>query len=290
MTTVSEIGSASRRGVRGGVPAALYSQAMSAWLVGHIPAGVLLVALIVLIAGGAVLLQRVVRRRYPHLAGEDHNDVTRFTYGVIGFVYAFFIGFVVSAMWGHINTADGNIRAEGAAAVQLARDSVVFDEADGQRVRDRLLAYGQASLAEWPIVGGHSTADADAALADVYRAYEQIRPVNDTQKTFLATSFGNLDKVSQARTVRVLQARGDDGIPWPLWAVIFLTSAMVLGTAIIYGVEKPSMHYPMVAIVGVLVATNLFLVLQLAHPFVGDVATSADPLREFVAVLARPGG
>jgi hypothetical protein len=34
------------------------------------------------------------------LRGEAHNDVTKFAFGVVGFVFAFFIGFVVSAMWG----------------------------------------------------------------------------------------------------------------------------------------------------------------------------------------------
>ncbi|WNG80995.1 DUF4239 domain-containing protein [Mycobacterium sp. ITM-2016-00316] len=260
---------------------------MSGWLVEHIPAGVLLIALIVLFAGGALLAQRFVRRRYPQLAGEEHNDVTRFAYGVIGFVYAFFIGFVVSAMWGHINTADGNVRAEGAAAVQLASDAAVFDAADAERIRQRLLTYERAAIAEWP---GRRSAEADAALADVYQAYGQIVPTDGIQKSIVATSFSNLDKLAQARTVRIMQAHGDDGPPWPLWAVVFLTSGLVLGTAIIYGVEKPSMHYPMVAIVGVLVATNLFLVLQLSHPFIGDVATSPDPLREAVAVLEQPGG
>ncbi|WP_395310150.1 hypothetical protein V4U86_04835 [Mycobacterium sp. AMU20-3851] len=262
---------------------------MSAWLVSHIPAGWLLVILIVVVAGGSVLLQRVVRRRFPHLTGEDHNDVTRFTYGVIGFVYAFFIGFVVSAMWGHINTADANVRAEGAAAVQLARDTVIFGDQEAGHLRAALLTYGKAALAEWPGTGDRS-AEADRALAGLYRAYEQVVPATDTQKTRLATSLTNLDKVSQARTVRLLQARDDDGAPWPLWAVIFLTSALVLGTAIVYGVERPSLHYPMVAIVGVLVATNLFLILQLAHPFIGDAATSPDPLREFVGILESASG
>lgn len=260
---------------------------MSAWLVSHIPAGLFFVVLIVLIAGGACLAQRLLRRRYPQLANEEHNDVTRFAYGVIGFVYAFFIGFVVSAMWGHITTADGNARSEGAAAVQLARDAAVFEAADADRVRQHLLVYQRAAIAEWP---GNRSPAADGALTELYRAVGQVEPVNGTQKSVLATSFGNLDKVSQARTVRIMQARADDGAPWPLWAVIFLTSGLVLGTAIIYGVEKPSMHYPMVAIVGVLVATNLCLVVQLSHPFIGDVATSPDPLHEVVRVLEQPTG
>ncbi|MCV7170331.1 hypothetical protein H7I41_10425 [Mycobacterium manitobense] len=52
--------------------------------------------------------------------------------------------------------------------------------------------------------------------------------------------------------------------------------------AIIYDVEKPSTHYSMVAILGVLVAVNLFLVMELSHPFLGDIGTSSEPLREVI--------
>ena len=44
----------------------------------------------------------------------------------------------------------------------------------------------------------------------------------------------------------------------------------------------------MVGIVGVIVATNLFLILELAHPYVGAVSTSSDPLQEVLAVLSQP--
>jgi hypothetical protein len=122
----------------------------------------------------------------------------------------------------------------------------------------------------------------------VYAAYGRVQAHTDAQKTLLATSYSNLDKVSQARTTRLLTARADTGPPWPLWAVIFLTSAMVLGTVIVYGVEKPAVHYPMVAIVGMIVATNLFLVLELAQPYAGEVSTSSDPLRQAEWVLSQP--
>ncbi|MDL9946774.1 hypothetical protein QSJ19_14485 [Gordonia sp. ABSL11-1] len=38
--------------------------------------------------------------------------------------------------------------------------------------------------------------------------------------------------------------------------VIYLTSTMVLGTIIIYGAERPALHYPMVVIVSIIVATK----------------------------------
>ncbi|ABM12658.1 MULTISPECIES: bestrophin-like domain [Mycolicibacterium] len=261
---------------------------MSRWIVDALPAGVILLGLVIVVVGGAVLSQKYIRRRFPALSGEDHNDVIRFTYGFIGFVYAFFVGFVVSSMWGQISTADANARTEGAAAVEMARALHVFDRADSDRVRQALLDYSTAGIAEWDRAGDVSSVEADKALARLHTAYQQVQATTDIQKTYLATSNSNLDKMSQARTVRLLTARGDTGPPWPLWAVIFITSGMVLGAAIVYGVEKPVMHYPMVAIVGVIVASNLFLILELSHPYVGDIATSPDPLHEVVRVLGQP--
>jgi hypothetical protein len=55
-----------------------------------------------------------------------------------------------------------------------------------------------------------------------------------------------------------------------------------------YGVENPRIHYPMVTTVGMLVAVNLFLVLELSHPYVGEMATSPEPLRQAVNVLTAP--
>jgi len=45
---------------------------MSWWIVNYIPSWVLLIGLIVLIAGGAALIQRYVRRRFPVLTGDAH--------------------------------------------------------------------------------------------------------------------------------------------------------------------------------------------------------------------------
>ena len=148
---------------------------MSRWIVSHVPAVLLLVVLIVLVAGGAMLVQKYVRRRFPALTGDEHNDVTKFTYGFIGFVYAFFIGFVVSAMWSQMNAADANARAEGAAAVQMARDAVVFDTADRDRVRQSLLEYEQAAIAEWSQAEVSRSPQADTALAHLSTAYGRLR-------------------------------------------------------------------------------------------------------------------
>jgi hypothetical protein len=260
---------------------------ISQWLVSNLPSWLLLLGIVFVVAGGAVLIQVFVRRNFPGLKGEEHNDVIKFAFGVVGFVFAFFLGFVVSAMWGQIGDADGRARTEGAAGVQLVMTATVFDQADRDRIREAVLEYQQAALVEWgEVAQGRSHPDADAALMRLYEAYEEVQARTDAQKTLLSNSFSNLDSLSQARTQRLLQAHTDDGPPWSLWAVIWLTSGLLLACAIIYDVKKPATHYTMVAILGVLVAVNLFLVAELSHPFIGEIGTSSDPLQQVIQQLS----
>jgi membrane-associated phospholipid phosphatase len=80
-------------------------------------------------------------------------------------------------------------------------------------------------------------------------------------------------------------ARTNAGPPWTLWVVIFLTSGLVLGFAVILGETQIRMHYVTVAATGALVAVILFLLTQFAHPFFGEMSTSPEPLRAAVQVL-----
>jgi hypothetical protein len=263
---------------------------VSSWIVDNVSSWLLLPGLIIVVAGGSVLIKIDVRHRFPELRGDSHNDVTRFAFGVVGFVYAFFIGFLANGMWSQVNSADAKAATEGSAAMQLARDLTAFDKVDGDRVRQSLLEYQRAAVIEWPLVAkGQSYPEAEDALRRLYGAYWSVQPRNDIQSRSLVTSLNNLDKMSAERTERVIEAATDTGPPWSLWAVVFVTSGMVLGCAIIFGGEKPAMQYAMTATIGALVATNLFLILELSHPYLGDVATSPQPLREVIRFLAPPG-
>jgi hypothetical protein len=259
---------------------------VSSWIVNNVPAWLLLSGLMVVVAGSSVLIQIHLRRRFPALREDAHNDVTRFAFGVIGFVYGFFIGFLVNAMWSQVNSADAKAATEGSAAMQLAKDLTAFDKADSDRIRQSLLEYERAAAVEWTLVaGGQSYPEAENALHRLYTAYQKVQPSNATQSTFLVMSLNNLEKKSVQRTERVIEALTDVGPPWSLWAVVFLTSGMVLGCAIIYGGKKPGIHYTMTATIGALLASNLFLLLELSHPYLGEIATSPQPLLEVIRFL-----
>ncbi len=204
-------------------------------------------------------------------------------------IFAFSTGFLMNSLWGQINTADARIRDEGAAGVQLARDLAVFDKADQDRIRQSLLEYQRAAEAEWSLsVQGQSSSAASDAYWRVYEAYGKVEAPTAFQKTMLSTSFANRDKVSQARTERVFTAATDLIPPWAVWAVIFLMGGVILGWSIVSGVKDSQMRYPVVASVGALVAAQVFLILQVSHPYLGEIGTFPEPLRGVIRVLTTP--
>jgi len=229
---------------------------VSHWLVSNVPSWLLLLGLVVVVAGGALLLLFFVRHRFPQLEEGTHNDVTVFAFGFVGFMFAILVTFFSNSLWGQINDADAKARTEGATGLQLAGDLTAFDKADSDRIRQSLLEYERAAIVEWPeAASGRSFPETDNALARVYGAYRDVRPRDDIQTKSRDTSLSNLDNIRQARRERLLEAHVDVGPPWSLWVVILLTSGLVLGCTILYGVKQPAMHYAMVASVATLVAT-----------------------------------
>jgi hypothetical protein len=92
--------------------------------------------------------------------------------------------------------------------MQQAKTLIVFDKADGDRIRQSLLDYLREADAEWPVVAhGQTYPAADAALQRLYVTYQQVQQRNETQHKFLVVALNNLDKMSAERTERVTVAR-----------------------------------------------------------------------------------
>jgi Protein of unknown function (DUF4239) len=259
---------------------------MSRWIVTNVPSWLLLAGLVIGITAAAMTVHAYVRRRFPRLAEGEHNDIAKTGFGVVGPVYGFMIGFIVASLWGQVGAADQVVRTEGASAAQMARELHVFAKADGDRLREGLLSYERAALAEWPeAANGRAAPEAEKALADLHSAYDNIQPTDDKQRNALTSSRASLKQLGLSRTERLVMARTNIGPPLSLWAVILLTSVLVLGFAVIIGEKQVRMHRAMVAAVSVLVAVLLFLVTELAFPFHGEMGTSPEPLRAASEVL-----
>lgn len=262
---------------------------LALWLIVNVPPWLLLSGLIVLIVAIATITGLLLRRHFPQLRSDEHNDALRFTYGVVGFVYAFFVGFVANGLWSEVSAADALVRTETAAAVQIARDRFAFDQPDADRVLNSLRDYAHAARAARPIAAlGKTSPEVDSSLKELYRTVRDLPTTTQNQQDFRRTMISSLDTMSSVRTQRLMQATTHQGANWPLWLVVLVTSGLVLAAAITFGVESQRLHHAIVLTVSVLVAVNIFLVLDLSYPYLGDIST--PPYPEQVGILYSKAG
>jgi len=233
--------------------------------------------LIVGIVGVAIGLQILLRRWFPQVTEGKQNDVLIFGFAVVGIVYAIIMGFLISVLWGEVSHASDLAQTEGSQAVQMARYTAAFDEPMRGRLRHDLLAYQDAVLREFDELskGGRSFT-AEDALARLSATYTEIQPRDDNQRAALADSLESLKETTVARTRRVLIAEEDVGPPLAVWTVIILTSTLVLAFAVFFGEAQARMHTLIVATIAVLVAGNLFLIIELAYPYLGFGTSSSS--------------
>ncbi len=263
---------------------------MNRWIVVNVPPWLTLTVLVVVITGGTALVQAYVRRHFPSLRNGKHNDIAGFLLAVVGVVYAFIISFIAFSLWEQVETESHATQNEASMVLQLAKDAAVFDDTASSRIRQSALTYARSVVAEWPTAAtGHTTAEADRALEGLHTTYEELEPGNDTQRAFIDKSQDGLRELSILRTERVLGALRETGPTSSLWAVILLASALTLGFSVIFGLEDTRLHYGMVGAMSVLVAANLFLILDLAYPFLGELAASPKSMQTVIQAIQARG-
>src|ERR1044071_1075320 len=84
---------------------------------------VLLVVVVPLLVTG---IQVLVRRRWPHLAEGEHNDVAGYLIAIVGVIYAVLLAFVVVVTWQQFSQASNIVGQEASALRGLYRESVAF--------------------------------------------------------------------------------------------------------------------------------------------------------------------
>lgn len=241
----------------------------------------IIVGLPLLVAG----LQAVVRRRFPVLHDRRQNDVAGFLLAVIGVIYAVSAGFILIDLHDNYREIRQAARDEAFTLMAVAQTSRIMGEEARQRVTERVLDYERVTIASWPPGAGSEDAPTralDRLLAEI----TALRPVGDAQEAFVWTATQELIEVSGERQELHLEARRGYLEP-ALWLAMFVASAATLAFCLIFGLENAFLHYLMVGGVATVVAVNLFLMLQLNYPLVGDMSVRPDVHLHVVQELTR---
>jgi hypothetical protein len=247
----------------------------------HIVTGLLILALVMLIAvGGLVLVQRLVSTERR----QQHNDVAGFIYAVLGVAYAVLMGLMLIAVWEEWDAAAATATDEANELAEIFWLAHQLPQPEGRHIQELARSYAQVVVEdEWPLMAqGRSSPEAWATLDELRGTIEGLAPPGGAMLVRYNQVLEQLHGLGDSRRERLLDAR--EGIPTILWVVLIVGGVITVGFTYLFGLENTLVHTLMVAALALTISLTLFTVAALDYPFKGDVRIHPDA---FEQVLER---
>ena len=255
--------------------------------------GLPLWALLLVVLGGlpaaAVIVQAVIRRKFPTLRSRRHNSVAGFLVAVIGVIYAVTVGFIISNQWNNYTEARERTFEEAFTLESIAEGSEVLGPATHAEVTRLVIEYNQIVLRWWSH-SGQDPASTDPAedqtLSQLLNVFGSVQPTNSVQQAFVEKSTWDLID-AKAESDRRLHQASRAHLEQPLWIVIGVSSTVTVGFCLLFGLQNERLHYILVTGVALAVASNLLLVILLDHPLAGVMPVSPDAYESVISDLSH---
>lgn len=253
---------------------------MTRWLLNTFPTW----GLTVLVVGGLIVLAwagfRLTRRRLPHLAAGENNDVAGVMLGILVGVYGIVLAFVIVALYEGFQAAEVTVQGEATELAQLTRDVRAFDSPVREAVLASIGRYAHAVVEdEWPrMADGEESAAAGREVDELYRLFQSYVPKGDPAATFYGEALGKLNELVGARRARLNASQ--DELPSEFLILIVGGALMLIFFLYILSMPNERAHLFMVLAVAGLLGFNLLLAVVLDHPFSGDITVSFEPFKQ----------
>jgi hypothetical protein len=237
---------------------------------------------------GSALVGMGLRRVLPehHLSSES-KDVVKLGIALIATMAALVLSLLLSSAKSSFDERNAEL-AQIAANIALLDRVLAHYGPEARAVRQSLRAIVEAALAQiWPDEHFRPAelVPASAAPESIYEMIEALPSHGETQQSLRAQALATATSLAQARWLLVTQAT-QSPIPLPFLVVLVFWLCIIFAS---FGLYAPG-NLTVVATLGVCalsVAAAIFLILELALPFVGVIRVSSAPLRSALAQLGR---
>jgi hypothetical protein len=260
---------------------------VASWIAFHVPEWVSVIAFLGGLPALMLVLQRLVRRKFPNWERGEHNDAAGVMLSAAVVVYSVAIGLCVITLWGKLDEAKSATQAEATNLVAVAEGSRVFDAAVQDQIRSGVIAYNQDVVDRWSLrIQGEAQTQVGRDLDGLIATVAQLQPQTEAQRAFVDDAVARLAHESELRFVSVRLAR-DQQLPDIIWVAVLGGSVVVLALCLTFGVRDSMLRRILLTGVTATVGINLFLVIELNYPFYGAIRVGPESYSDVVSLLTR---
>jgi len=244
--------------------------------------------LFLLMVGGSVVVAwfgtLLLRRLTTAPTDEKHNEVAGFIFATVGVLYAVLLAFTVIIVWEQYLAAESAVSQEAAALITVAHDTSSFPEPARSQVHDQLRAYAQFVINdEWRTMDEgtlehEESGGALAAISNVWSIYRSLPPSQVDSHT-----TESLDNLSAQRAIR-LQSNVA-ALPEVLWFGLVFGAVVTTCFCLVLHMKNVQLHAALTALLAGLIATCLWMIVMINHPFAGEMRVSTAAFQHAIYVI-----
>lgn len=239
---------------------------------------------------GGSLLGMAARRKLPqeHLSGETKETV-RLAAGIVGTMTAMLLGLLVASSKSSFDT-----QVDGVA--QIAGNVILLDRLlshygpEAQEVRATLRASVIDMIQRtWPdertdVTQAGGSSGTEGRYERVFEQLLALKPKDDAQRQIQTDALKIVVDTGQLRWLLLSERASSSPLPFLVLMVFWLAISFAS-----FGLFAPSNSTAMIALLActLAVATALFLILELNHPFQGIIRISSAPFHGALEQLGR---
>ena len=228
--------------------------------------------LVVLLALAGLI---VVERRVPLELRQSHNVAIGVVYGALN-AFGVIVGFSAFLVLDKYITAQDTVTREAGAITELHRLAEQFPETQRDQIHKLAKSYTQVVVEEeWPMmIGGQSSARADALLNELGRGIEDFEPTTGSEQAVYTQGLERVHDLTQDRELRLLNVR--EGLPPILWVVLIVLAATIVVSTYFLGMGNTRLHKGAVVTLTAGLTFIIFTIVVLDHPFGGGFRVGPD--------------
>jgi hypothetical protein len=241
------------------------------WIVG--PALVALLGGFSLAGLLAVRSRILPRMRVTH---EDSHFVAPMVHSIMVF-YGLVLALIAVRVFETYSESSKIVSTEATAIAMLYRDTGSYPEPARSELQTALRSYVENVIHEaWPLQRkGRIPAGGVARMDSVQARLAEFEPVTEGQKALHAEAWGAYNHVIEARRARLDAVT--TGLPGVMWLIVLLGAAISLSGSFFFRVDDVRLHATLVTLLATFIASVIFVVLAMDHPFRGDLGITAEP-------------
>jgi hypothetical protein len=232
---------------------------------------------------GATLIGMAAARRLPHHhLGSESKEVIKLATAVVGTLAALALALLVGSAKATYENANAELRTSMARVVLLDREMARYG-ADTSVARAHLRTLVETRLNEaW--TGTATAANEKTSIEPVQAELRALSPGTDAQRIVQSQALQVSSAIAEAHWL--LTETVGEGLPWAFLAVLVFWLGLLFVT---FGLLAPTNA----TVIGLLfacaasVAAAVFLIVDMAHPYIGLIHVSDEPLRTALAQLGQ---